>query len=539
MKQGTTQRGGTSRLRLWAITAVLAVVLAFPLIARADTISPDVDFVTTGPQDIINLGNVAPGAVITRYVEFTLVCSGKEHLDTNQYVELVVHDLTIPAGNLAAATTGYIGPVPASWPDDTSGGGSTNCGSPAETLTSATAQRSEVTITAPLAVGGPHDYVVTYRPSLTPTGNDDHKAVSGNPSVTFTLTVVASSNTAPVIAWTANPSTADEGQTKTYTFSITDPDADTWTFVSGPTCGTGGELGTSSIDNSLKTGTFQCFFPDGLAYTDVKVKVSDGTANSNELTQAVTVSNVAPTIGAVTPAAGHLVALGTAVNLSAAFSDPAGALDAPYKCTIDWDDGTTTTVNPATTPCAGSRTYAAAGVYSIKIDVEDKDGGVGTKTVSSMIIVYDPTAGFVTGGGWIESPAGAYVADGSLTGRATFGFVSKYLRGRNVPTGNTQFQLHFADFNFHSTSYEWLVVAGTDKAQYKGVGTVNGSGNYGFLLTVNDEGNSGDKFRIKIWDKDDSDAVVYDNKIGVSDDIDAADPQVIGGGSIVIHVPKK
>jgi len=37
-----------------------------------------------------------------------------------------------------------------------------------------------------------------------------------------------------------------------------------------------------------------------------------------------------------------------------------------------------------------------------------------------------PSAGFVTGSGWINSPAGAYVSDPSLTGRATF-------RARIVP----------------------------------------------------------------------------------------------------------
>lgn len=42
-----------------------------------------------------------------------------------------------------------------------------------------------------------------------------------------------------------------------------------------------------------------------------------------------------------------------------------------------------------------------------------------------------------------------------------------------------------------------------------------------------------DTFRIKIWDKDNSDVVVYDNEISTDDD---ADPTtVIGGGSIVIH----
>lgn len=55
-------------------------------------------------------------------------------------------------------------------------------------------------------------------------------------------------------------------------------------------------------------------------------------------------------------------------------------------------------------------------------------------------MVYDPAAGFVTGGGWINSPAGAYSANTDLTGKATFGFVSKYQNGATVPTGNTEFQ---------------------------------------------------------------------------------------------------
>jgi hypothetical protein len=42
-----------------------------------------------------------------------------------------------------------------------------------------------------------------------------------------------------------------------------------------------------------------------------------------------------------------------------------------------------------------------------------------------------------------------------------------------------------------------------------------------------------DLFRIKIWDKDNGDMVVYDNELGGADD---ADPTTaIGGGSIVIH----
>ena len=43
-----------------------------------------------------------------------------------------------------------------------------------------------------------------------------------------------------------------------------------------------------------------------------------------------------------------------------------------------------------------------------------------------------------------------------------------------------------------------------------------------------------DKFRIKIWNLA-TNNVVYDNVLGTSDDIDAANPQVLGGGNISIN----
>lgn len=150
-------------------------------------------------------------------------------------------------------------------------------------------------------------------------------------------------------------------------------------------------------------------------------------------------------------------------------------------------------------------------------------------------MVYDPNGGFVTGGGWINSPVGAYSPSPALTGKATFDFVSKYQKGASVPTGQTQFEFQVADFSFQSTAYQWLVISGP-KAQYKGTGTINGSGSYGFILTAIDGqirgGGGTDKFRIKIWDTS-TGSVVYDNQMGASD---TADPStVIGGGSIVIH----
>jgi hypothetical protein len=84
-----------------------------------------------------------------------------------------------------------------------------------------------------------------------------------------------------------------------------------------------------------------------------------------------------------------------------------------------------------------------------------------------------------------------------------------------------------------------LVIAGS-RAQYKGTGTINGSGNYGFLLTAvdGDLGNSisPDLFRVKIWDKKNNDALIYDNQNGAEDNAPLATQ--LGGGSIVIHTAK-
>ena len=179
--------------------------------------------------------------------------------------------------------------------------------------------------------------------------------------------------------------------------------------------------------------------------------------------------------------------------------------------------------------------FPNTGVHQLCVNGTDSEGNTGPAECT-LLAVYDPSAGFVTGGGWINSPAGAYRPDTSLFGKATFGFVSKYKRGMTVPTGNTEFQFHSGDMNFTASQYDWLIVAGS-KAQFKGTGTINGSGNYGFLLFAIDGrvtgGGSIDRFRIKIWDKNNADTVVYDNELSVPDD---ADPTTaIVEGSIMIH----
>jgi hypothetical protein len=162
--------------------------------------------------------------------------------------------------------------------------------------------------------------------------------------------------------------------------------------------------------------------------------------------------------------------------------------------------------------------------------------GTGCASSTAYLSVYDPNAGFVTGGGWITSPVGAYAANPTLTGKANFGFNAQYKKGSNAVDGNTEFQFQAGNLNFKSTNYVagTLVIAGS-KAIFKGTGTINGTGTYNFIVSGIDGtyngGTGSDKFRIKITDL--SGAVVYDNNVTAPDN---ADPStVLGGGSIVIH----
>ena len=203
----------------------------------------------------------------------------------------------------------------------------------------------------------------------------------------------------------------------------------------------------------------------------------------------------------------------------------------------NWGDGSSTFLATDQYSQEASHTYTSAGVFRIELIATDSCGNADTM-LSDYIPIYNPDGGFVTGGGWIWSPGGAYKKDLELEGRANFGFVAKYKKGSSTPTGHTEFQFQAGDLRFNSTTYDAmrLIISGA-RAQFKGVGTINGSGNYGFLVSVVDGQVSGggdiDKFRIKIWDLD-SDVMVYDNNIEITDD-NAEPPTAIDGGSIIIH----
>lgn len=286
---------------------------------------------------------------------------------------------------------------------------------------------------------------------------------------------------------------------------------------------------TSTMSGSINA-TIPVNTPAGTGYR-IRVISSDpeifGADNGTDL-----VVYAAPNVSSLIPSTSDPIALGTPITFDASYAGDNLSLAKIY-----WGDGAESEISSSNT-----HTYAATGVYTVTAFLKNTCNQTASQ-VYQYVVVYDPTAGFITGGGWITSPSGAYVADLNLTGKASFGFVSKYQKGQTKPSGNTQFQFHAAGLDFKSTSYDWLVISGTTRGQFKGSGTINGSGNYGFLLSAVDGNGTGgdgiDRFRIKIWDKNitTGNNVVYDNQMGDAEDAVAATP--IEGGSIVIHVPAK
>jgi hypothetical protein len=371
-------------------------------------------------------------------------------------------------------------------------------------------------------------------------GGTANGGVDTSPEQTLTITITPV-NDAPTFDLIASNTAAEDAGPQTINGALTN--ASPGPFESGQTLTlavTNNNNALFSVQPSIDLGTGALKYTsapnaNGNAIVTVRLQDDGGTANggvdqtTKTFTITVTPVDDAPVIttfyGPVQP-----LALGASISVTGTFTD-VDLGDVPpdsHTGTIDWGDGTTSSLTIASGSGAsrnfsGTHTYAATGVYTIVAHIKDAGGLSVDATCKYPVVVFDSNVGFVTGGGWITSPSG----------KAAFGLVSKYNKGQSAPDGNTEFQA--PGMNFKSTSYDWLVVAGA-KAQYKGSGTVNGSGNYGFIVTAIDgslksKGNS-DALRIKIWDKA-TGSVIYDNQPGAPD---TADPTTaVGGGSIRIH----
>lgn len=178
-------------------------------------------------------------------------------------------------------------------------------------------------------------------------------------------------------------------------------------------------------------------------------------------------------------------------------------------------------------------TNLATGLYTIGVRSEDAAGNW-SALASAILVVYDPAAGFATGGGWLvpgsmTSDAGDALPGLDGTSKANFGFVVKYQNGAaTVPGGHLTFNYNVGGFHLASSDLEWLVVTNDNWAKFEGTATINGGAAlYRFRVDARD-GNAGqsDRFGIRIWapgaDPDTS-GILYKASGDVS------------GGQVIIH----
>jgi hypothetical protein len=179
--------------------------------------------------------------------------------------------------------------------------------------------------------------------------------------------------------------------------------------------------------------------------------------------------------------------------------------------------------------------------YTLQVVV---DGGYYTGLFEDVVVVYDPSLGFTTGGGWFywpgtEDPDNDYAGD-----KTNFGYTMKYnKKGKNVK-GNFLMIRHVPDGTIYRVKsnalYGLALGSGVDfgwasfsgKATYLEPGWIEPIGNHEFVVYVEDWGEPGtgaDGFWVEIHGKDGEVITV------LSLDRDAVDNLVpLNGGNIVV-----
>jgi len=180
-------------------------------------------------------------------------------------------------------------------------------------------------------------------------------------------------------------------------------------------------------------------------------------------------------------------------------------------------------------PFSNVQLYQGVTEFQVLKDYIITQGGfIHPKKLGRILNVGDTQSrGMLFANGWVNSEEGYYLADPSIAGDLFFRINLFTRLNSNEPYGRVNLNLRNANFRFKSSECEWLLIENS-VATVLGKGKVNGTGNYGFLITAQSEIEGIEcpqgGIRIVIWNIDDAQRIVYDNLL----------PQSINRGRIFI-----
>jgi len=368
-------------------------------------------------------------------------------------------------------------------------------------------------------------------------------------SATVNLTVVAVADTPSL---SVEPATGSEGTPISLTIAAVSTDTDgsenleitISNMPSGATLSAGTEInGSWILTPNLLPGLMLTVPDDGLYTLLVAATVtepSNGVTSTATASLPVTITNVAPTVNSFDLSA-TTVRVGEDLTATVSISDPGG--NETLSVIFDWGDGSTETITTTdgTVTVDGVHQYQLEGFYIIILTISDGDST--TQATSETVIVYSPGSAFLTGGGTINVYKGMCLYSNrcaNKSGTANSGFDAQYPDPNSAPGGSTQFTFSEGGLDFFAGSYDWLIIVG-GWAQYGGIGTINGSGQYRFIVTVIDRdvdtyfGVETDRFGLIIIDMQDG-KVVFDTALSpeASTTYFGTVP-AIGGAAVKIH----
>ena len=208
--------------------------------------------------------------------------------------------------------------------------------------------------------------------------------VTDDDGATDETTAQITVNNVPPSVSAGSPVIINEGDDFSGSGSFTDPGADIWTATVDYGDGGGPQALALNPDKSFSIPTHTYVDDDADDTYTVTVEVTDDDGGVGSASFDVTVLNVPPSVSACESSQQHA---GETYTDPGSFTDP-GINDVPWIGTVDYGEG----AGPQALALANDKTYNLshqyndAGIFTITVEITDKDGGVGSNSCQVLVL---------------------------------------------------------------------------------------------------------------------------------------------------------